>query len=430
MTDGTTQMRFMPTLAPFAVRRIPGGRIVPGQRVLISYDTYLFRRLSQYWSSAPCVAREELYTEFYEPAIDAVVAHLHPRIVNIDADEIRGFYRDSRMLRRFAGNAEAIAYWANRIQAYLASVDPTARLWIWDDMVSPYHNGGVADYQVGYGGMPGRMAEATERDWIDKSVIMDVWWYGDEWLSQMWQSIVYFGGKGYDVLGSPWMDAKNIVSWSEILVGRPHVLGGVETNWGTPFETAHEVFADHFWNTRYKVLLFDSFESDADADGAPDGWRVTGPITYSTDASQSHGRHYADFPNAAVGVIADTRRLERPGITVLPDTGYVLSAYLKRATDALPALQLGIVWHDERGTILAESMETVTDLDPAYRKVELAFTSPPEATFATIVVESPDGAGAGAWLDVVRFKEPTRLRLEDVPRPLYVPLALHGGHLP
>ena len=32
-------------------------------------------------------------------------------------------------------------------------------------MVSPYHNGGVEDYQVNYGGLPGRMAEATERAW-------------------------------------------------------------------------------------------------------------------------------------------------------------------------------------------------------------------------------------------------------------------------
>jgi hypothetical protein len=428
VTDGQTNMRFMPALAPFAVRRLPGGRIVPGQRVLLNYDTYLFRRLSQYWSSAPCVAREELYTEFYEPAIDAVVAHLHPRILNIDADEIRGFYRDSRMLGRFTSNAEAIAYWANRIQTYLASVDPAARLWIWDDMVSPYHNGGVADYQVGYGGMPGRMAQATERDWIDKSIIMDVWWYGDEWLSQMWQSLAYFGGKGYDVLGSPWLDEENIVSWSEILVGQPHALGGVETNWGTPFEAAHEVFADNFWNTRYRLVLFDSFESDADADGVPDGWQATGRIDYSVDASQSHGRHYADFPNAAVGVTAETERLERSAIAVRPDTPYVLSAFVKRAADAQPAVRLAVVWYDDAGAPLAESAETVADLDTAYRKVELEATAPAGAASASIVVDSPGGAGAGAWVDVVRFKESTRLRVEVGPALLYVPLAMRGGH--
>ena len=129
------------------------------------------------------------------------------------------------MLRRFGSNAEAIAYWANRIQRMLAERDPSARLWIWDDMVSPFHNGGVADYQVHYGGRPGRMAEATEREWIDKSVIMDVWWYSDDWLSQMWRATEYFGDKGYDVLGSPWLDAGNIVSWSEMLVDREHALG-------------------------------------------------------------------------------------------------------------------------------------------------------------------------------------------------------------
>ena len=248
------------------------------------------------------------------------------------------------------------------------------------------------------------MAEATERDWLDRSVLMDVWWYDDGWLSQMWQSVDYFTRKGYEVLGSPWLDAGNIASWSEILVDRPGALGGVETNWGTPYEAAHATFADHFWHTRYRLALFDSFESDADGDGVPDGWRATGPIAYSTDGSMAHGHRYAGFPNAAVGFVTDTVRVASAPVAVRPHTDYVLSAYLKRAASTLPEPRLRLAWLDARQADLGAAGTTVTGLTETYAEATLVATAPPGAAFAVIAV---DGPAAGAWLDVVRLKEAT-----------------------
>jgi hypothetical protein len=411
-------MKFLPSQAPFRVRRLADGRIRPGQAVRLSYDAYFFTRLSGYWQSAPCVACEALYTDYYEPAIDKAVAELHPRIVNIDADEIRGFYRDSRMQRRFRSNAQAIAYWANRIRAHLAERDPAARLWIWDDMVSPYHNGGVADYQVDYGGLPGRMAEATEKDWIDKSVLMDVWWYSDDWLSQMWQSVGYFTRKGYQVLGSPWLDPANIVSWSELLVDRPGALGGVETNWGTPFEEAHMTFADNFWNTRYRTVRFDSFETDADGDAIPDGWSASGPIDYSTDGTMAHGRRYAGFPNGAVGMVTDTQRISSAPIPVRPNTTHLLSAHLRRAPGGSTSATLRLAWLDASGTEIAADSAPVEDIGTAYAEVTLPASSPNGA--ASCVVRL-DGPAPGVWLDVVRLREETRFT------GIVGPAALPGG---
>gem|GEM_PF-5704925 len=402
--DGETSIRFVPTLEPFVVRRLPTGSIPADGEVRLSYDAYLFTKASGYWSSAPCVARDELYTQYYYPAIDRLLEHLQPKIMNIDADEIRGFYRDSRMQRAFDSPGGAIAYWANRIEDYLADRCPECRLWIWDDMVSPYHNGGVERYQVPYGGLPGRMAEATERDWMPTSIIMDIWWYGDTWISQMWHSMEYFGAKGYDYFGSPWQDEENIISWSEMLMGRPHALGGVETNWrAASFEESHEEFADHFWNTRDKVLLFDSFERDSDGDGVPDGWRVAGSIDYSTDGTASYGKRIAGFPAGAVRVTNGTVLVQSDRIGVRPNTDYVLSTYLRCDGRCTPP-RLIAAFYDATGRLLGEQAEPVDAVTQEYEKHEAMFKSPPAAATASVWL---DPAAPGVWYDVVRFKEAT-----------------------
>ncbi len=402
--DGETSMRFQADLKPFVIRRLPTGRIPAGGEVSVSYDAYFFYKASQYWRSAPCVARDELYTEYYYPAIDAVVERLHPRFINVDADEVRGFYRDSRMRERFETNAEAIAYWGNRLADYVRSVDPECRLWIWDDMVSPYHNGGVESYQVNYGGLPGRMAEATEKGMLDTSIVQDVWWYGDSRISQMWHSILYFQDRGFDVLGSPWSSQENIVSWSEMLLGQPGSLGGVETNWGTPYQEAHRWFADNFWNTRHSLVLFDSFETDGDADGFPDGWRFDGGIAYPTDGSECQGSRYADFPNAAIGVLTDTLAVESSPLPVRPSTQYVLSAYVKREAWASDEVHPAIEWY-AASDLLGEQTLHFVGIEPDYTKLEGEATSPPGAVTAVIRLDS---SHAGVWYDVVRLKEETR----------------------
>jgi len=271
-------------------------------------------------------------------------------------------------------------------------------------MVSPYHNGGAENYQVRYGGLPGRMAEATEQEWIDKSIIMDVWWYGDARISQMWHSIEYFGRKGYDVLGSPWQSEENIISWSEMLLGVPHSLGGVETNWNTPFEEPHRQFADNFWNTKYGLVLFDSFEDDRDEDGVPDGWRKTGDILYSTDGSMSQGRRYVEFPNSAVGITTTTSSFASELLEVRPNTEHVLSEYVKKVGDLTPAPKMIVEWYDADGGLISRESAIITALEQDYRKYEFEVTSPPDAAFASVRL---DESAPGVWYDIIRLKERT-----------------------
>ena len=282
ITDGTTNKLFDETLNSFDIKRIVTGSIASEQQVLVSYDTVLYSLRSKYYNQPSCVSNKQLYTDYFYPAIDNVITYLSPKIINFESDEIRGFNRDSRNIKRGLTNAQLFAEWINKINSYVKQKDPNCRVMIWDDMVSPYHNGGIKDYQVRFGGSTGRIADAVEQDMIDTDVIMSVWWYGDSWLTAMASATDFFEAKGFDYFGSPWHDPENIQSWSELLVNKPGALGGLDTNWGgRPSTVPYPIpgqqfsyFADQFWNTRSQVIYFNSFEKDVDNNGIPDGWHL------------------------------------------------------------------------------------------------------------------------------------------------------------
>jgi hypothetical protein len=405
--NGAVNMRHTWDLAPFEVKRLQGGSISPGEEVLITWDTWLFYQYSKYWVGAPCVAKEELYTDYIFPGIDNILDHLDPKIINIDLDEVRGFYRDRRMLDKFNDPGEAFAYYSNRIDDYVVAKCPDCRLWIWDDMVSPYHNGGSNTYQINYGGQPGRGATATEKDLMSKNVIQDIWWYDDARLAQMWHSVKYFREKGYDVMGSPWLSDQNIISWSEILLDQPHSLGGIETNWGTPWEDAHTVFADNFWNTRYKLLLFSSFEDPGVGYSEPSGWEFHGNALYSTDGSNNQGTNYVDFPNCAINMTAGQSAWSRR-LSVRPNTVYNLSAYVKRDDPAdtnRPTTRVN--WFDDMGELISFEVFDVLGVTDEYLMFDFDATSPPRSRSANIGLQGPSGGADVIWYDTVRFKEET-----------------------
>ena len=280
--DGETNMLFDDELAPFQIKRLSAGRISRDEDVLVSYDSRLYYARSRNYNQPPCVSDERLYDDYYYPAIDKVIANLNPGIIFFRSDEIRGFNRDSRNLKRGMTNAELFSEWLNKINSHVKSRDPDCRIMIWDDMLSPYHNGGSETYQLQYGGHPGKMSEVIRQDMIDPDIILAVWWYSDNYLYQMDAAADLFASRGFEYLGAPWYDLQNIKSWSELLADRSNSLGGLDTDWGIGnIDEHYHHFADCFWNPkyqgpRYKVVYFDGLEEDADQDNIPDGWHCTG----------------------------------------------------------------------------------------------------------------------------------------------------------
>jgi len=439
--NGKTSKRYDDGLQPFQIQRLNDGNISAGQEVLVNYDCVLYWSRSHWYNQPPCVSDDRLYINYYYPAIDRVIEALHPKIINLSSDEIRGFNRDSRNKKRGLSNARLFAEWLNKINRYVKSKDPNCRVMIWDDMVSPYHNGGTEDDQLKYGGSSGRMAEAVEQDMIDKDVILNVWWYSNRYLSAMVAATSYFSSKGFNYFGAPWDDVENIQSWSELLINQPQALGGFATNWG---RNDFPAFADHFWNTGYETIYFSSFEKDQDNNGVPDGWYYAGDKQNAKEnliqnSSFENGLSNWKIRTGKVDIdstvyhkghksvhfyskSSEDSSISSDFIPIKPDTDYVLSAWAKAnnvviGTAGWHKLFMGARFYD-RNKIKIKNIYPDFGMDAGTYDWTLFKTtchSPNNARYFRISRLGIIGTGTGeGWIDDISFSkyEPSAYSIE------------------
>ena len=448
---GETSYSFDESLKSFQIKRIPTGRISPGQEILVSYDFVTYYNRRKKYIITGCVCDERIYTEYFYPAIDKILKYIKPPMIYLVMDEIRGFNRDSRCKKMSLTNAELFARHINKLTRYIKSKCPHCQVMICDDQVSPYHFGGDEYDQLKYGGYPGKISEATEKEMIDKDVIMAVWWYGDHYLTQIESAIRYFTSKGYKIWGKIWYDKENIKSWSELLIDRKNYLGTVDCDWWWPKViekypdyTAPGLqfpfFADHFWNTRYKVVYFDSFEEDKDKDGFPDGWYYTGSLesepnliqnasfendlasweivktnlnTPAIDTTTYHsGKKSIYFKSDGTG--AST--IKAGYIPIEPNTEYVLSAWAKgkkitTGEKSWHRLYLVGRFYDKNYQMLPtpECYADIYSFDTGtfdWKYFEHHYRSPSNAHYFRITSLGITGTGSGeAWIDNVVFQK-------------------------
>jgi phage tail sheath gpL-like len=120
---------------------------------------------------------------------------------------------------------------------------------MWDDMLNPWHNGGVEDMQVQFGGEAGKTSEAIET--IPRDIIMLVWWYESaDKFGKMKNSPAYFQSKGFDYIVAGYKDTPTIKKWADSVRGKKKCLGIMDTVW-EQFENnldAIRYTADVSWN--------------------------------------------------------------------------------------------------------------------------------------------------------------------------------------
>ncbi|HDH41099.1 MAG TPA: hypothetical protein ENG12_01650 [Candidatus Altiarchaeales archaeon] len=262
----------------------------------------------------------------------------------------------------------------------------------------------------------------------------------------MESAIRYFISKAYKIWGKIWYDKENIKSWSELAVDNPEYLGGVDTDWwwGTaPYEEPglqFPFFADHFWNTRYKVVYFDSFEEDKNKDGFPDGWHYTGSLepepnliqnpsfesdfagweiaktnlgTPAIDTTTYHsGEKSAYFRSD--GTSASTIRIDY--IPIEPDTDYVLGAWARGINITVGdhgyhRLYLVGRFYDENYQMLPtpDCFADIYSFDTGtfdWKYFEHIHHSPENARYWKITSLGITGTGSGeGWIDDVVFRK-------------------------
>ncbi len=215
---------------PSRILRIPQGGIRDGEEVLISYD-YVENKCASWapWSVPYCPSSERTYKGISR-GLENVINILKPRYINIGHDEIRGLNRDSRCKRRSMTNAQLLADDINKINDYVESLDPDIQLLMWDDMLNPWHNGADENYQVQFGGVPGKTQDAV--DLMPKDIIIMIWWYdAKDWLNVMKNGPNYFESKGFKYLVAGWRVKSNIEDWAKLVIDRPNCVGMITTTW-------------------------------------------------------------------------------------------------------------------------------------------------------------------------------------------------------
>jgi hypothetical protein len=202
--NGITAYPFEKTNKSYIIKRIKSGRLKNSQNILVSYD-YVERKCDfANWSIPYCPSSEITY-KIMDTAIDNVIAHLQPSQISIGHDEVRGLNRDSRCLKRDMTNAELLSEDINKLYDIINKYDNSIEILMWADMLNPWHNGGKEDYQVQFGGKPGKTDIAA--DYIPNDIILLLWWLNKDNIKY---APAFFSHKGYHYWaeGNKWLKAE------------------------------------------------------------------------------------------------------------------------------------------------------------------------------------------------------------------------------
>lgn len=239
------------------IRRLSTGSISANQEVLVNYDSAFLVNGAAF---PYCYSEPRVYDILYR-VIDNFLDDplLKPKYMQVGQySEVCGINRDSRDRKRNMTNAALLAEDLTKINNRIKAKDPNTRLMIWDDMLNPYHNGGNENYQVSYGGYPGKTSLAI--DSISKDIILNCWWYdSSDWLGKMANTPAYFNTKGFTWLGTAWKDKNNIDQWIPIAKSNSQCLGLMGSTWldGGGWDGSLEgvkYVADKSWAVNPKII--------------------------------------------------------------------------------------------------------------------------------------------------------------------------------
>ena len=230
--DGEMSYPYSSVHTSTRIERVESGDIVGGETVLVSYD-FVVNVTGYWWSHPYCISEPRTYNIMFRVLSDIINDEVFkPNYISIGHDEINGINRDSRNKKRNMINAELLAEDINKLNNYIHTIDPDIKMMMWDDMLNPWHNGGKEDYQVQYGGPPGKTSDAIELNLIPTDVIPMIWWYEHcDSKGIMANSPGYYKSKGFDYLVSSWYNEKNIRMWADILRERKDSFGILDTAW-------------------------------------------------------------------------------------------------------------------------------------------------------------------------------------------------------
>ena len=203
---------------PDAIARVEGGAIADGAAVIATYNYAEPSNKSELCMSEPDATRliaEAVATTFERfPRL---------RYFNLNLDEIQ-YFNNCGLCRSDARSAERkLGDWIEAINAAMHAVQPEARLFTWDDMLSPHDRA----YQMGF---------KDFRKAMPRDVIAFTWGYQPVTPQKTgWPTVKWWSEAGVNTVLIPWYDERNIRGWAQVFAearrrGWP-CLGMIDSFW-------------------------------------------------------------------------------------------------------------------------------------------------------------------------------------------------------
>lgn len=229
---------YQPPGTPFAVERLPTGKIPDGGTVFASYDYAPLRSKSRYDLSF-CPSEPAAY-EWIRELVGSAVRELKPRYVMIGRDEPMRMSTDSRCLGSGKTNAELFAWDVQRMVQFVTAADPTVEVLMWADAVNPYRNA----YRLTSN------PTGPAIDLLPRQLIMMPWFYGNFERLTMANSVEFFHRHGFRTIGGASRHVVNPAHWADVARqfrgGERGMQGLLLTPWENP-KGDFSPFASQVW---------------------------------------------------------------------------------------------------------------------------------------------------------------------------------------
>lgn len=203
---------------PDAIARIEGGAIADGASIIATYN---YTEPSS--KSELCMSEPDATRLIAEGIAKTFKQFPRLRYFNLNLDEIQ-YFNSCSLCRADPRSAEnKLGDWIKAINDAMHAVQPDARLYTWDDMLSPHDRA----YQMGF---------KDFRTAMPKDVIAFTWGYEPVTPHQSgWPTVKWWSQAGVSTVLIPWYDQRNVRGWAQVFAeakkrGYP-CLGMIDSYW-------------------------------------------------------------------------------------------------------------------------------------------------------------------------------------------------------
>jgi hypothetical protein len=413
--------RYSDALIPFEIRWIDTEPLPPDDRIFVNYDVnfaYFSQRpiAEDAWGSQKLnyCAFNSLWTALdYDRSYDDVLlaSGLDLDHVMLHNSEVRGINRSRLCFDEIAGewvrhssNAKLFADTTNLMLEEVLERKPNATSYMWADMLSPFANGGKANYQENYGGVSGASACAMSPELIPslcpESIVSELtpvtgpitmvpWSYKPGAIRKQVASSRFYDDGQFDHLAGTAQTEVSTDDWAAIANSSAHMTGVMAMDFGTGTPIVEYALAN-FWSYPWRLTGMVDFEEASSAQYLIKDLRYELGAGMSFDSSGDMAvagvtdlKGNLPFNNGAVDLGAASENTLRVYTKELCGTGQVRTAiYLHAkpgASDSTPQ-SIQVSWLDE-GESPAQEVALPEDLtsvwsDAGYARYEAIFDLP------------------------------------------------------